>query len=154
MYHKVGKWIMLSICFCSRHRVSERGKLYCTTNMCMSYMLCIRKKETAAYLWPIFCVSERGNMYYAYNMCMSLHYIYVLGLVCQKGNCIIPTVCLWTILCIICYIPKQKREKEMFSHLNCRSGKNWILFYLNCIGNVPEISQYRKGEGRGYLGHD
>jgi len=126
-----------SVCLCSRHRVSERGKLYYTYNIFMSYILCIRKKETASYLhfvyglyfvyqkeencimpticlWPMRCVSERGELYHTYNMCMAyvlcirkretvscLEYVYELYVVYQKeGNCIIPTIYLCSRLCV------------------------------------------------------
>jgi hypothetical protein len=66
------------LCLLPRSRVAERGKLYHTYCMCIFYIVCIRKRETASYL----------------------QFIYVLDFVYQKErDCIIPKICLCSILC-------------------------------------------------------
>ena len=62
-----------------RFCVSERGKFSHRWSMFIFSILCFRKRETVSYL----------------------QYMYVLGFVYQKeGNCIIPTICLYSICCV------------------------------------------------------
>ena len=80
--------VIHTVCLWSRLYISERGKLYHTFSMFMIQMLSIRKRENVSYL----------------------QYVYLLACVYQKeGNCIIPTVCLWSRFCVSergsCIIP-------------------------------------------------
>ena len=79
VYQKEGNCIIPTICLWSRFCISEKGKLYHTNNMSVFYVLCIRKRETVSYQ----------------------QYVYDLEFVYQKeGNCIIPTLCLWSRYCV------------------------------------------------------
>ena len=78
MYQKVGNCIIPTICLCFRFCVSKRWKLNHIQSMLMFQMLCIRMMETVSYQ----------------------QYVYDLDFFYQKeGNCIIPTICLYTIFC-------------------------------------------------------
>jgi hypothetical protein len=71
--------VIPTLCLWSRLCVAERGKLHHAYSMFIFYMLCIRKKETVAYL----------------------QYVHVLDFVHQKDrNCMIPTVCSWPRFCV------------------------------------------------------
>jgi hypothetical protein len=79
VYEKVENCITHAVFLWSIHFESERGKLYQTYSMLMNYTFCSRKKETVSYL----------------------QYVYDLDCVKRKeGNCIEPTVCLWSRLCV------------------------------------------------------
>ena len=106
MHQKEGNCIIPTICLCSRFYVSERGKLYHTYNMFMFQILCIRKRETVSYL----------------------HYVYVLDFVYQKeGNCIIPTICLYSRLCV------SERGKLYRTY-------NMFMFQILCIRKRETVS--------------
>ena len=107
MHQKEGNCIIPTICLCSRFYVSEREKLYHTYNMFMILNLCIRMRETVSYL----------------------QYVYILDLMHQKeGNCIIPTICLYSILCV------SKRGK--LYHTSNLQTCLWSRFYASVRGKL------------------
>jgi hypothetical protein len=98
-YQKEGNCMIPTVCSWPRVCVSERVKLYHTYNMFIFYILCIRKRETVSYL----------------------QYVHDLECVYQKeGNCIIPTVCSWSRMCV------SERRKVYHTY-------NMFILYMLCI---------------------
>ena len=74
--------IIPTICLCSRHCVSERGKLCHAYNMFMFQTLCIRKRETVSYLQ---CVQAIYWMYQKEENLLCMQYVNVLFLL-ERGK--------------------------------------------------------------------
>ena len=94
-----GNCIISASCLCSRLCISERGKSYHINNMLILQIMCIRKRETVSYLLYVYAIyfvyQKEGNCVIP-TICLCSRLC-----VSERGNCIIPTVCLCTRSCVL-----------------------------------------------------
>ena len=93
-----GNCVIHTICVWPSFYVSERGKLYHTCNMFMFWGLCSRKREAVSYTQHVYdldFMNRKGWNCIIPTMCLRSGVC-----VSEGGNCVIPTICLCSRYCV------------------------------------------------------